>query len=66
MDRCWLKGGDGDALHAVLCAVGFNIRWLLRAIVRLDVRHFFLALNFAGSGRAIRLFGVVWNTETGH
>ena len=33
MDRCWLKGAEGDALHAVLCAAGFNIRWLLRAIV---------------------------------
>jgi len=32
MDRCWLKGAEGDALHAVLCAAGFNIRWLLRAI----------------------------------
>ena len=26
MDRCWLQGADGDALHAVLCAAGFNIR----------------------------------------
>jgi len=33
MDRCWLKGAEGDALHAVLCAAGFNIRWLMRAIV---------------------------------
>ena len=32
MDRCWLRGSEGDALHAVLCAAGFNIRWLLRAI----------------------------------
>jgi IS5 family transposase len=32
MDRCWLKGAEGDALHAALCAAGFNIRWLLRAI----------------------------------
>lgn len=34
MDRCWLKGEEGDALHAVLCAVGFNIRWLMRALLR--------------------------------
>jgi transposase, IS5 family len=34
MNRCWLKGSEGDALHAVLCAAGFNIRWLMRAIVR--------------------------------
>ena len=33
MDRCWLKGAIGDALHAISCAVGYNIRWLMRAIV---------------------------------
>jgi IS5 family transposase len=32
MDRCWLKGSEGDAMHAVLCAAGFNIRWLTSAI----------------------------------
>jgi IS5 family transposase len=45
MNRCWLKGSDGDALHAVLCAAGFNIRWLLRAIVRLGLRGLLLVLN---------------------
>jgi len=35
MDRCWLVGSIGDALHAVLCAAGFNLRWLMRAIARL-------------------------------
>jgi IS5 family transposase len=45
MNRCWLKGSDGDALHAVLCAAGFNIRWLLRAIARLGLRGLLLALN---------------------
>jgi transposase, IS5 family len=34
MKRCWLKGEQGDALHAVLCAAGFNIRWLMRAVLR--------------------------------
>jgi IS5 family transposase len=34
MDKCWLKGSEGDAMHAVLCAAGFNIRWLLRALRR--------------------------------
>jgi len=33
MDRCWLKGAIGDALHAISCAAGYNIRWLMRAIV---------------------------------
>jgi IS5 family transposase len=34
MDRCHLKGETGDRLHAVLCAAGYNIRWLLRLIAR--------------------------------
>ncbi len=34
MDRCHLKGSEGDALHAVLCAAGYNIRWLLRMIAK--------------------------------
>ena len=33
MERCWLKGAIGDALHAISCAAGYNIRWLMRAIV---------------------------------
>ena len=24
MNRCWLKGSMGDALHALSCAVGYN------------------------------------------
>jgi IS5 family transposase len=28
MERCWLVGAAGDALHVVLCAVGYNLRWL--------------------------------------
>ena len=47
MDKCWLKGAEGDALHAVLCAAGFNIRWLMRALRRRlqagGLKHVFLA-----------------------
>jgi IS5 family transposase len=32
----------GDALHAVLCATGYNLRWLLRAMVRLGLKAAFL------------------------
>ena len=46
MDRCWLQGTLGDALHTVLCAAGYNLRWLLRAIVRLGLAALFFALNF--------------------
>jgi len=42
MDRCWLQGQLGDALHAVLCATGYNLRWLLRAMVRLGLKAAFL------------------------
>lgn len=34
MRRTWLKGAIGDALHVVLCAAGFNLKWLMRAIAR--------------------------------
>jgi IS5 family transposase len=56
MDRCWLKGAEGDALHAVLCAAGFNIRWLLRAIARLGLPGLLLALfgRFLYGGNRVR------------
>jgi IS5 family transposase len=45
MDRCWLQGAEGDALHAVLCAAGFNIRWLLRAIAAKGLKALMLAFS---------------------
>ena len=33
MDRCRLKGALGDAMHAIACAAGYNLRWLMRWIV---------------------------------
>jgi len=45
MDRCWLPGAIGDALHALSCAAGYNIRWLMRAIVRLAAKRFSCALS---------------------
>ena len=44
MDRCWLQGTLGDAPRALSCAAGYNIRWLLRAIARLQLRAAFYAL----------------------
>ena len=41
MIRCYLKGRIGDALHAMSCAAGYNIRWLMRAIMRLGLRGLF-------------------------
>jgi IS5 family transposase len=47
MDRCWLQGALGDALHALSCAAGYNIRWLLRALARLGSRLVLLRLLIA-------------------
>ncbi len=32
LDRCWLKGTQGDALNALGAAAGYNMRWLMRWI----------------------------------
>jgi IS5 family transposase len=45
MNRCWLKGSEGDALHTVLSAAGFNLRWLLRAVARLGLGFVLLILT---------------------
>ena len=53
MQRCWLKGELGDALHALSCAAGYNIRWLLRAITgkaAKDAKAFLLALSGVAVG----------------
>jgi len=57
MDRCWLQGALGDALHSISCAAGYNLRWLLRAIARLGIGSAFLrlltaALSLASAIRA--------------
>ena len=44
LNRCWLQGETGDAIHALLCAVGYNLRWLLRAIARGPLDPAFLRL----------------------
>lgn len=44
MDRCWLQGALGDALHSISCAAGYNLRWLLRAIARRGIGAVFLRL----------------------
>jgi IS5 family transposase len=61
MDRCWLKGKNGDAIHTVLCAAGFNLRWLLRAIARHGLTAVYLCLIWVA---AIVAVAVKW--ATGH
>ena len=43
MHRCLLQRSLRDALHALRCAAGYNIRWLLRAITRLGLGGLFCA-----------------------
>lgn len=54
MNRCHLKGQQGDSLHAVLCAAGYNIRWLLRMMAKKGVAflwRLYLRLRWGASGR---------------
>jgi IS5 family transposase len=37
MRRCHLKGSLGDQLHAMCCAAGYNIQWLMRVILKLGL-----------------------------
>jgi len=48
MNRCHLKGVEGDAIHAVLCAAGYNIRWLLRMICKKGIRLYFALIKLLG------------------
>jgi len=51
LDRCYLKGQTGDAIHAVLCAAGYNIKWLMRMILQKGIKPF-LRRFFAQALRA--------------
>jgi len=44
MNRCYLPGALGDALNALCSAVGYNLRWLIRAVGRLKLAAAFLRL----------------------
>ena len=50
MDRCWLPGASGDALHALSCALGYNIRWLMRALQAKARRALLCLLQRVASG----------------
>ena len=52
MDRCWLKGSEGAALHAVLCAAGFTLRGVLSS-VRSAIRALATRLGMLGSMRLV-------------
>jgi len=39
---------DGNAIHAVLCAAGYNIRWLLRMIRKKGIRLYLALIKLLG------------------
>ena len=45
LDRNWLKGALGDAMHAVLCGAGHNLRMILRKLRLLCVLILAALLN---------------------
>ena len=52
--RNWLKGAEGDVLHPVLCAAGYNLRWLMRAVARLGLKALFALWLLVGMlGRVV-------------
>ena len=44
MDRNWLKGRAGDAMHVVLCAAGQNLRLILKALQAFILRWILVLL----------------------
>lgn len=50
MDRCWLQGASGDALHALSCALGYNVRWLMRALLAKARKALLCLLQSVGAG----------------
>ena len=69
MDRCWLQGALGDALHSISCAAGYNLRWLLRAIARQGIGPVFLRLLQAAlskrqaAGTSYSTLGCSWTAS---
>lgn len=54
MDRCWLQGAQGDALHALSCALGYNLRWLMRAVQARGLRALSWLLRLLAATGAVR------------
>ena len=52
MNRCHIKGSNGDSLQAVLCAAGFNFLWLLRMIGKKGIGLCLRLLQASGVGHS--------------
>lgn len=63
MDRCHLKGTEGDEIHAVLCAAGYNIRWLLRMIAKKCLGLLLCLLQAAGLTALVVKFAQMFSQQ---
>jgi transposase, IS5 family len=59
MLRCYLSGSIGDALHAISCAAGYNICWLLRAIMRLGLKGLFALVFLVVARSSLQRFASI-------
>jgi hypothetical protein len=50
MDRCWLPGAIGDALHRLSRALGYNVPWLMRALQAKAPKALSCSLQTVASG----------------
>jgi IS5 family transposase len=57
LDRNWLKGAIGDALHAVLCGAGHNLRLIMKKL-RLFYAEILLQIGSAIETISIGLFAI--------
>jgi IS5 family transposase len=62
--RYHLKGEEGDRLHAVLCAAGYNIRWLLRMIAKKGLTAFLRLLEITGIPAVGSWLSRIWSSIT--
>jgi hypothetical protein len=59
LDRNWLKGKAGDAMHVVLCAAGQNLRLILSAIEAFFARYIIdVQKRLSWNGAPPRLWGL--------
>ena len=57
LDRCFLKGQLGDALHAILCGVGHNLRLIRNYWKQLILRFYIVLISYKNASyKAIEVF----------
>ena len=54
MARYSLQGALGDALHSINCMAGYDLRWLMWAIVRLGIGQVFSPVSLCVSATTHR------------